>query len=49
MEQKIVTILESMDKQTKFAVHLRFQSEEELKQVAEALKPLGYVFRTPLR
>ena len=34
---------------SKYAVHLQFNTDEELQRVIEALRPLGYRFRFPRR
>lgn len=49
MREKVYTILESLGRENKYAVHLRFKDMEELNKVAKALEPLGYTFRFPIR
>ena len=33
----------------KYAIHLRFETDEELQEVIQVLEPLGYKFRRPRR
>lgn len=47
MNEKEFLIFRTNFRRHRYAVHLTFKDEDELKKAVEALKPLGYSFRFP--